>query len=81
MQMIDANAVLVALVAVLIFFLFGRRNSSKDAGKRYPPSIPALPFFGSIPFYTGRLEELHLFFMRKADELGPIIRFQSGPRY
>ena len=70
MQMFDPNAVLAAVFAVLILFLFGRRNGSKDAGKRYPPSIPALPLLGSIPFYTGGLEKLHIFFMRKAEATG-----------
>lgn len=81
MQMFDLNAVLVAVFAVVIFFLFGRRNTRKDFGKQYPPSIPALPLFWSIPFYTGSLEELHLFFMHKAEQLGPVIRFQSAQRY
>ena len=79
--MFDTNAVLVAVFAILIVFLFVRRNGSRDAGKRYPPSIPALPLLGSIPFFTGSLETLHIFFMRKAEQLGPVIRFYAAGRY
>jgi cytochrome P450 len=81
MQMFDPISVLVALFAVVIFFLFRRGIKSKDAGKRYPPSIPALPLLGSVPFYTGGLEGLHTFFMRKAEQLGPVISFKSAGRF
>jgi cytochrome P450 len=79
-MMFDTNTVLVALLAVVIFFFFRRRNKSKDAGKRYPPSIPALPFLGSIPFYTGGLDALHIFFMQKSQQLGPIFSLKAGTR-
>ena len=79
--MLDQNAVLVAVIAVFIFLLFARKHKSSNAGKPYPPSIPSLPLLGSIPFFTGGLETMHIFLMQKAERLGPVIRLYAGPRY
>jgi len=76
--MFDLNAVLVAVFTVCILFLFGKRN--RIAGKRYPPSIPSVPFLGSIPLFTGSLEATQIFFMRKAEQLGPVFFLKVGKR-
>ena len=79
--MFDLNAVLTAVFAVVTLFLLVKRNRSKATGKRYPPSIPSVPFLGSIPFFTGSLEATQIFFMRKAEQLGPVILLRTGTRY
>jgi len=81
-QMFYLIGVPVVVLAVFIhaLLLFVRTKSS-NAGKRYPPSIPSLPLLGSIPFFTGGLETMHIFLMQKAERLGPVIRLYAGQRY
>jgi len=54
----------------------------KDMGiekRRYPPSLPSLPLVGSLPFLRG-FNNIADFFMRKADQLGPIFTFRAGSK-
>jgi len=45
--------------------------------RRYPPSLPSVPLVGSLPFLRG-YKNLADFFMRKADQLGPIFTLRAG---
>lgn len=73
---------MVVLIELLVFsvtfvllktILNGRRKSNIS----YPPSIPALPLVGSLPFFRN-VQHLPRFFMKKAEELGPIFTFKIG---
>ena len=50
--MFDPTAVLVAILAAFILFLF-EEEMEQNAGKRYPPSIPALPLLDRSHFTQG----------------------------
>jgi hypothetical protein len=48
-------------------------------GKKYLPSLPHVPIFGSLPFMPNA-EDLPQFFMEKAKSLGKVFAFYMGPR-
>lgn len=46
----------------------------KQPAGNLPPGLPSVPFLGSIPFLPQQ-DRMHIFFMEKARELGPIFTF------
>jgi len=84
---IDIMPVVLTTLAIVIAVIFFRRNGSdrdtngKEAGKRYPPSLPSFPIVGSLPFVTGGMHVMPEFFMKTAEKLGPVFTFNVGSRY
>lgn len=72
----ELSVVLATVVATGIIFLFTRQV--KDEGKRYPPSVPTLPLIVSI--LREGVNSLPDFFMRSAEELGPVMSCRIGGR-
>jgi cytochrome P450 len=58
-------------------FLLKWWNGQGKESRRYPPSLPSLPLVGSLPFLRG-FNNIAEFFMKKADEHGPIFTFRAG---
>ena len=54
-------------------------NGKGKDRRRYPPSLPSLPLVGSLPFLSG-FKNLADFFMKKADQLGPVFTFRAGSK-
>src|SRR6218665_422020 len=52
----------------------------KKTAENLPPGLPSVPFLGSIPFLPPR-DQMHIFFMEKARELGPVFTFNVLSRY
>ena len=82
-QMFDGGeiSVLVASIAVIAIFLLLRilwQNGVKDDGKRYPPSLPILPFLGAI--LRGGMTAIPEHFMSSAETLGPVFSCTMGKR-
>jgi cytochrome P450 len=67
-----------AVVGVIIYLRRIQRSGGKDNGKRYPPSIPALPVFGAI--IRGGMAFLPEYFMKSAEKLGPVFSFKVWKR-
>lgn len=74
----ELSVVLATVVATGIIFLFTRQTAVKDEGKRYPPSVPTLPLIVSI--LREGVNSLPDFFMRSAEELGPVMSCRIGGR-
>lgn len=53
------------------FLRFLRR---KKPARNLPPGLPSIPFIGSMPFMP-ELDRIHLFFMEKSQEIGPVVSF------
>jgi cytochrome P450 len=61
----------------LVASILTRLMTKKTAGRKYPPSLPSLPFIGALPFMW-KFNSVHNFFISKAKELGPIFTFRAG---
>jgi len=68
----------VAASAIIFVFLWVKRNGTKDAGKRYPPSASVLSVL--IAVLRGGMNVLPEHFMKSADKLGSIISYKLGGR-
>src|SRR6218665_1620042 len=66
-------------ITLLVLSVLRRVLWKKSIIRRYPPSLPSLPFVGSLPFIW-KFDNMHEFFMSKAKELGPIYTFREGRR-
>jgi hypothetical protein len=51
----------------------------RGEGKKYLPSLPRVPIFGSLPFMPN-VVDLPQFFMEKAKSVGKVFAFYMGPR-
>ena len=49
--------------------------------RNYPPTLPSLPFVGSLPFMPRNIHRLPTFFMEKYEEMGSVFAFYAGSRY
>lgn len=68
------EALLVTVTVLVALFILKWFN---EHDRRYPPSLPALPLVGSLPF-LGSIEKLSDNFAKKAEKLGPVISFYIG---
>lgn len=68
----------ITVIAVLLFLRLYNQIGIKDNGKRYPPSLPILPFFGAI--LRGGITAVPEYFMRSAATLGPVFSCAMGKR-
>lgn len=76
----DYSLVFVAVFAASVFFVRKwMRDKNHAGGLRLPPSLPVLPFVGSLPFLRG-FENIANFFAEKSQELGPIFTFRAGQK-
>ena len=71
-------ATTVAAIAVVFIFFWRIRRETRDAGKRYPPSAPALSLFFAV--LRGGMSVLPHHSMRSAAKLGPVISYNLGGR-
>jgi cytochrome P450 len=62
------------IVAYVVYKMLCRRNSKE------PPSFPALPIVGSLPFLA-KPKNLHVFFAEKTKQYGTVFSFRAGSRY
>src|SRR6218665_427716 len=73
------------VVFVLAYFAsrwFLRRLENREPAyhRRTPPSFPALPLVGSLPFLGSGGTELYRYFLAKTDKLGNVYTFRAGSR-
>ena len=66
------------VIAAAFILRRNKQNGVKDDGKRYPPSLPVLPFFGTI--IRGGMTAIPEHFMRSAETLGPVFSCKMGKR-
>ena len=67
-------ATTVAATAIISIFVWRRKNGTKDADKRDPPSALVLPLIGAI--IRGGMSALPRHFMKSAETLGPVISYK-----
>ena len=71
-------ATTVAATAIISIFFWMKRDGTKDAGKRYPPSSSALSLLGAI--VRRGMSAMPEHFMKEAQKLGPVISCNMGGR-
>src|SRR6218665_1155316 len=73
------------VVFVLAYFAsrwFMRRLENREPAyhRKKPPSFPALPLVGSLPFLGSGGTELYRYFLAKTSQLGYVYTFRAGAR-
>lgn len=79
-SVITRGALLLALLAILSYFLYQWRTSGKDKVP-LPPMPPGVPILGNLPEFikAAAKGEMHLLLQKWAEEYGEILRLNLGP--
>jgi len=72
---------LVFVAVYVVTYLLYRHHNSTEGVHKLPPSLPALPVIGSLPFLPTKKKDIAEYCVSPRNKLGKIFSFYAGSRY